>query len=65
MVTVTVPLSVLANRPSHCRAQVRGRRAVFAVSGIVDHDDPAAVRSGRRLLAQQVKPQVVDLLGIS
>lgn len=39
-------------------AHVRGRRAVLTVPGVVDHDDPAVVRSGRRLLAQQFKPAV-------
>lgn len=45
-------------------AHVRGRGAVLAVPGVVDHNDPAVVRSRRRLLAQQFAPPVVDLLGL-
>ena len=39
-------------------------RAVLALPGIVDHDDPAVVRAPRRLLAQQLKPPVIDQLGL-
>lgn len=45
-------------------AHVCGGGAVLAVPGVVDHDAPAVVRSRRRLLAQQFKPPVVDLLGL-
>ncbi len=45
-------------------AHVRGRRAVLAVPGVVDHDDPTVMRSRRRLLSQELEPPVVDLIGL-
>jgi hypothetical protein len=45
-------------------AHVRGLRAVFAVTRIIDHQDPAGVRGGRRVRQQQLQPAGVDLLRI-
>jgi hypothetical protein len=45
-------------------AHVRGLRAVLAVPAVIDHQDPAGVRGGRRIRQQQLHPAGVDLLRI-
>ena len=55
VVGLAVPAQIL---PAH----VRGLRAVLAVTRIVDHQHPAAVRRGRRISPQQVQPAGVHRL---
>ena len=43
---------------------VRGLHPVIAVPTVVDHQHPAAVRRGRRISQQQLKPPLIDLLRI-
>ena len=57
VVGLAVPAQIL---PAH----VRGLGAVLAVTRIVDHQHPAAVRRGRRISPQQVQPAGVHRLRI-
>jgi hypothetical protein len=43
---------------------MRGRGAVLAVAGVIDHQHPSLVRGDGRVLAQQPHPLVVDALVI-
>jgi hypothetical protein len=44
-------------------ACVRGLAAVLAVLAVAEHQDPAAVRRGRRVRAQQLQPPGVVPVG--
>jgi hypothetical protein len=54
----------LADRPKILAGHVRGRAAVFAVAGVIDHQHPLGVRHGCRIRAQQLDPALVDRLVI-
>ena len=45
-------------------AHVRGRRAVLAVTRVIDDQHPAAVRRGQRIRPQQLQPAGVDPLRV-
>jgi hypothetical protein len=52
----------LADRPEILAGHVRGRGAVLAVAGVVEHQHALGARRGRRIRTQQLDPPLVDLL---
>jgi hypothetical protein len=54
----------LADRAEVLAGHMRGRRAVLAVAGVVNHQHPSLVRGGGWIRAHQLHPPVVDGLVI-
>jgi hypothetical protein len=53
----------LADQAKILASHKRGRAAVLAVAGVVDHQHPLGVRRGRRIRAQQLDAALVDRPG--